>query len=314
MLFQFKKWFFDLNSGVENYAYFIVVEIRFLCFRWHSFTFHHFREDAGTVTKTNSLRLNIRGSDWDTLQIKGRGLDISPENGQLNIAIDFDDLIIDLEINGFRGVQSAGGLMIHHGSKDIRWFPVPGSMLASGILKINGLTWKVDNEPVYIDSLYSDVLPFRVPVEKMYWGRLMYGELRIAYSVVMSDKGQQWSRCFVTLEGRHFTFPAITLEITAGTTGSPDDDKEGSGYVLTAMDGDNRLVMAIHHRKVVAEGQFIDPDQYRNKLLIRALGRISKNPGGRKFLSTADVQMQTGGVSCHWPGLVGVDEFVEFSF
>lgn len=312
MLYQFKKWFFDFNSGTERYAYFFLVEIRFLWFRWYSLTFHHYQQDSGTVTLTKYLRLNIRNDDWENLQISGRELNISHHNDEVRIAIDFDDLIMALKISGLQDIQRDGGLVVSRGRKMIRWYPVSGLLHSEGYIKTNGFVWNMNHETAYADALFSDVLPFLVPVKKMYWGRLADGDLRISYSVVFSDGGNQMSRCYVTWGRQQMVFSDLTIRDASGFDGAPGHATEDQGYILKAGGTNGRLMVRIDHQAVVADGNFIDPDQYRFRMLVRLLGKISKNPGGRKFISRAEVRLETGEVSHHRENVTCADEYVVF--
>ena len=312
MLYHFKKWFFDLNLNEDTYIYFFLVEIKLFFFKKRSFTFHHFHQNSCSTTITKSVQISNQNDDWERLRISGKDIRIIPKDQGLSINSDFRDLIINLSINNYHPDNSINSLIINNKNKHIEWFPVPGLMRVLGTIKIGENLLRIENVPVYIDHVFSGILPFNVPVKKMYWGRLLHPEIRIFFSIVFSAKREQWSRCFVMINSQVLSFTEIRFKKIEGLPDDPDFEREENNYQLIAEDGLTRLLMKIHRLKVAADGAFIDPEQHKNKYAYRILNLISKNPRGKKYISNTEVILDNKNQHYKWDKLVCIDEYVLF--
>jgi hypothetical protein len=312
MLYHFKKWFFDLNKEDETYVYFFVAEIRFLFFTVRNFTFHCFDNRLATITRSRPVKLNMKKGDWEALTIKGKSFGILHTENELNIISDFKNLNIMLRISNYLPDIPGEPLLINHKGRQIGWFPLIGSTSASGMIKIDEDVLRFDKSPCYIDHVSSTVLPFNVPIMKMYWGRVIHSKIRISYSLTISGRGDQHGRCFLTLDERHYSFDQIYYEKITGVNRLSNEDPEGSSYKIIAVEGSNRLVLRIDHLKIAAEGEFIDPKKYKNKILYLLLSRISKNPRGKKYISIVEVNLNLNGQQQQLKNLLCVDEYVLF--
>jgi hypothetical protein len=308
MFYSFKKWFFDINIGDETYIYFLIAEIRFSFFKLQNFTFHCFNHHSESLTKTIPIHLTNQEKDWEILYINSRNFSVVPRNHDLNITADFKDLNIRLIIRNCMSGLPKNALIINHKNKKIEWSPVTGFLTASGTIKIGDNVIQVEKVSAYIDHVFTDILPFNLPVIKMYWGRVLHSEIRISFSIVFSAKGEQWSGCYVMIKDQLFSLTEIQYRKNKGLS----DEQEANGYQLTAMEGLNRLTMKIDHLKVAAAGAFIEPDKYKNKDLYRLLNIISKNPRGKKYISGAEVMLEINGQLYQWRNLICIDEYVLF--
>lgn len=312
MIYHFKKWFFDMNLSKDTYIYFFLVEVRFLFFKKWNFTFHQFFQNSGTTTITKSLRLDNHNHGWEVLDINSKNLTIVPGNQILTIASNFNDLDINLKIYNIHYGISMNSLVINKKGRKIEWFPLPGFLRVSGNIIISEKVHRIEDAPAYIDHVYSNILPFNVPVKKMYWGRILNKEIRIIFSIAFSAKMKQWSRCIVMTNNQVFSLSEIQFEKISDLTDGKFTEKEENNYKLVASDGLTRLLMKIQRLKAVAGGAFINPGQYKNKNAYRILNMISKNPRGEKYISRAEVIFDHKDQSYKWDNLVCIDEYVLF--
>jgi len=120
MNYKFQKWFFDLNLDENTYIYFILVEIKFLFFKIRNFTFHYFHYPTGSITKSKSVQVNFEKGGWESLNGKGKLLNIIPEIDRLQIVSNFDDINISLTINNYQKEYLRESLTIEQNNKKIK--------------------------------------------------------------------------------------------------------------------------------------------------------------------------------------------------
>ena len=312
MLYHFRKWFFDFNIGEETYVYFFIAEIRFLFFTARNFTFHCFDKRLGTITRSGPVSLIMKRGDWESMNIKGKKIGAYHTKKELSFISEFNDISVRLLISNYLSDIPDNPLLIVQKNKQIGWFPLMGSMLASGSVKAGGKGLNVVNAPCYVDHVSSTILPFNIPVKKMYWARIIGQDVRISYSVTITDKEEQIGRCFVTFNEKHYCYPRILWERSDQHSGKAGIDPYEGSYIITADNGSEHITIIIEHIKTAAEGAFIDPEKYKNKFLYRLLSRISKNPRGKKYFSHAEVNLDLDNKNYKWDKLICIDEYVLF--
>jgi len=312
MNYFFKKWFFDLNVDEETYIYFILVEIKCFFFTIRNFTFHHYHYPDGSITKSKTMHISLNKGDWENLQVKGKRLQIVPGADNLYIISEFPDLEINLDIKNYHKAYSRECFIIQPKNKKITWFPVPLYMTATGSIEMDQKQLKIEDAPVYIDHVTSDILPFNTPVIKMYWGRWLHPDFLLSYSIVFTPGGKEWSECVLILNKQCYRFTDLQYIRMSGLSEEEENEQDENSYQLLAGEGTNSLTMNIHHRRTAAEGAFIDPEQYKFKNAYRLLNKISKNPRGKKFISEAELTLDINRKHYEWQKLSGIDEYVLF--
>lgn len=312
MNYKFQKWFFDLNVDEDTYIYFILVEIKFLFFKIRNFTFHYYHYPTGSIIKSKSIQIDTVNGGLESLNAKGKQMVISHKHDNLEITSYFDDLKLNLKIYNYQKSHSRDSLIISRNNNKIEWYPVPLFMTASGTLFIDKNILQIEKSPVYIDYVFSDILPFNTPVSKMFWGRLLHAEIIITYSVVYNAKGQAQSKCFVLFHNQQLSFSDIQYIKIKGLPEGQEDESDESIYRLVAGEGEANLTLNIRHMKTAAAGAFIVPEKYKFKMAYRILNRISKKPGGKKFISKADISLVLNGENYRWEELDCIDEYVIF--
>ena len=312
MWYSFKKYFFDLNIDRETYVYFILVELKCGFLRIRNLTLHYYNAASGSSTKSKTVRATVGKDDWEKLTISGRKLDLHVEKDALNIFANFEDLEIDLTITPFLHVGSSNNFVIPLRNKRIEWFAVPLFMTGTGTITLDGVLVKAVQSPVYIDHVFSDILPFNMPVSKMFWGRILLPDMLVTYSVVITPEQKQWARCFVYRDGRQYYFTEMHYERIAGIAEGQEPDDDENVYQLQTSSGENSVEITIKHVKTAATGAFIDPERYRFKKAYQLLNKISNNPKGKKYLSEATMKLHLEGQQSRYEHLVCIDEYVIF--
>lgn len=312
MWYYFRKYFFDLNIDRETYVYFILVELKFGIFKIRNFTLHYNNSTNGSITKSKTVKVAIAKGHWKNLIFKGKHLDMHLENEELNIYANFKDLKIDLKISPFSNYETFDNFVIPLENKRIEWFAVPLFMTGTGKIELDGILVKAAQSPVYIDHVFSDIVPFNMPVSKMFWGRILLSDMLVTYSVVITPEQKQWARCFVIRSNRQFHFSEVEYRLISGVTEGQEPENDENVYQLKAISEQNSVEISIRHVRTAATGAFIDPERYKLKVAYKALNSMSRNPRGKKYISEASMQLNIEGHKMQYENLVCIDEYVIF--
>lgn len=312
MFYHFKKYFFDLNIDRETYVYFILVEIKFGPFKIRNFTLHYFQAGKVMLTKSKMVRLVIEKGGWRKLAVQGKTLDLQVEDEALHILANFRDLKLDLKIAPFTHFETLNNFVVPLRKSRIEWYAVPLFMTGTGTLTVDDHLITANQSPAYIDHVFSDIVPFRMPVSRMFWGRVLLPDLLVTYSVVIAPDRKQWARCFVFWNDKQYFFPEVRYELIHGVTEGQEPDNDENVYRLRTDDGQNQVEMTIKHVRTAADGAFIVPQRFRFKQAFDALNRMSRNPKGKKYISEATLQLHIEGHEVKYENLVCIDEYVIF--
>jgi hypothetical protein len=161
----------------------------------------------------------------------------------------------------------------------VRWYPLAPLALVSGRVLLDGQAIELDGAPGYADYLFSDLLPRRVPVRLLRWGRLHHPDLVLVYTIAQGVHArEQWSKVLVG---------------AAGTSHLFDDRAElrpdgKARYAIEARKGDIRVRAAVRRASTALEDDFVGSG---GTSLLRW---FANHPRGRKFFARATVQLENG--------------------
>ena len=308
MKYRLRKWFFDINKTDEVYAYLFIAEVSFLFFRKHYLTFHIYDRDSGQMTISKAGVSNKCCFTDTTFCIEGKYLKIEYRDNLLTLFAFFTDLQISIVFDNIIICPPGKNLTISRDGQKICWFPFEGFIHANGSITAGNKTFQSERLTAYCDFLFSDILPYKVPVKIMYWGRIAGADIRIAFSIVFRGDNRQYAICFVNTGVQLITFEDIRYE----RSGSDQDKEEECGYKIIAVKDQYKVQIIIRRRKPVAQGSFIDAEKFRNRMLFSIINRISKNPHGKKFISSAQASFDSESGHCQWSDMVCIDEYVLF--
>jgi hypothetical protein len=308
MKYRLRKWFFDINNSDEVYIYLFIAEVNILFLKKHYLTFHIYDRDSGqmTISKTGAAKKCIFTDT--TFYIEGKYLKIEYKDNHLTLFAFFSDLQTNLVFDNIIIGPPEKKLAISRNRRSIYWFPFEGFIHANGPITAGNKTFQCERLTAYCDFLCSDILPYKVPVKHMYWGRIAESDIRIAFSIVFTVDNRQSAICMINTCGQVVTFEDIRYE----KSGSDQDEDEKCCFKMIAVKEQYKLHIIIQRSKTIAQGSFIDAETFRNRMLFSIINRISKNPCGKKFISYAQASFDSENNHYKWSDIVCIDEYVIF--
>ena len=308
MKYKLRKWFFDINDTDKVYAYLFIAEVSILSCRKYYLTFHIYNRDSEQMTISKVVVAKKCSFTDTTFCIEGKELKIEHRDNHLTLFTFFSDLQINLVFDNIMIRPPEKKLTISRNERKICWFPFEGFILANGSITAGNKIFQSERLTAYGDFLFSDILPYKVPVKLMYWGRIAEADVRIAFSIVFTEDNRQSAICMINTGGKLVTFEDIRYE----RSGNDPDEDEKCRFKIIAVKDHYKLHIIIQRRETVAQGSFIDAEKFRNRMLFSIINRISKNPRGKKFLSYAKASFDFESNHYKWSNMVCIDEYVLF--
>lgn len=311
----FKKWFFDILTPEHDYI--------FLYFAFVNF----FGKKVGTLDITVT---NIRGGP--TLRrsipvgfpaaighqpppdIEESSFElIAVRDGTRKIRVDAPGILADLTLVP-RIHSNLDPLKIATGRKRrIIWRPLVISGLVSGRLVMGAHAFSFDNAAGYEDYLYSNVLPFMVPVRDLQWGRIHHEKLSIAYTSAAGSKdGQVWTKAYMEKGEDLIEISNLSIRRISSRNCSELQFICPETYEIKGEANGSVLTIRVDHVSDAAVSTFLDTDSIPGRLRRRLVRELSKDPRGAKSFAKASVELEGTAGSLSVDDILCIDEYVRF--
>jgi len=304
-----QKWFFDVLLPGNAYVYFYITHIKFFGFSVSRFNLHY-RSETRILSFSEKIDLQI----IDPNNFSGKSAGFRKVRGGFVIEIHkryLDICLLYKNPDQFNYTQFNPDF-ISYNNRKIEWYPLILKGQPEGRLNLKDFKIQIRSCEGYIDYVCSTVLPNKVPISELYWGRLHHKELDFSYSITFDNNKQlATAHCLCRLNNQFLE--TDKTEIKIHENGYSEELKISYPRVieLTSMFKSCEITLLISQGEKLIESGFFDEQQNINKLLIKSIKTFSKNPLGIKFLS--DVQVEIKSVkSIHIDGLKLISEYVRF--
>jgi hypothetical protein len=290
-MYLLRKWYVDLltHDGMYLFLYYAFIRI------------------AGVITRSLVLHIAPAGAD-DAVSIPlGADSHIEDASGgrEIRVGLKAGGILIgrngcritardpratvDLVYSPLTSAAASPVIIAGTNGGHIRWEPIGVRYRVSGTVTMNGSRFDVEECPGYADFLESTILPLRVPVRKLIWGRGHFPTADLTFMHASGGSGTpSWSRLIV-YRGEKVE-ESDMVEIT-GASGLPADSSTNTlgSYLLRATLPREEFAMTVSHRKAVQRGSFIDQQKIRWQPARSFIKRVTRDPRGTKYLSSAEI-------------------------
>jgi len=214
--YEFRKWFFDVAGGHDDYLILFFTQLRLGKNHRTYFQLHGSKRSPAQSFNPyiSCIRtLGQKGVDAGVL-LFDEG-EVRFDNGNCSISLEFEDCKINLvySTDRIRWPESSGHF---HNQKNgfIDWIPlIPGSTV-SGSIKIRGELMIFNDAQGYCDEVLSTILPRKVPVCQLHWGRLHHEKINFSYSVMRNrDSIRDVSRLYLEAIGHYYILDGFSFKI-----------------------------------------------------------------------------------------------------
>jgi hypothetical protein len=309
VIYRLRKWYFDFLTPGLDYCFVYFADVRILTAKFRSLTVHLAR--PGRVPATKSLPVghcheDVHSETARSFRLSCGGIEL----GENSCAIDVSGpgCSVHLTYEGLRGFEGKPVVIRTGGRSKIVWRPLQMRYRVSGSVVIDGEAVEVPGFDGYVDYLESSYLPPVLPVRTLHWGRLHHDGLDLVYMRAGDGTGRTaWSR--LSAHAGDSVTECHELAITSGPAQGGPESLSSGGYEAEAACGSGRVHMKVRHAAAVQESSFIDHQNLKSGAVRYVLKKLTRDPRSTKWLSTADVVLERGGIGRVFTNVPLIDEF-----
>lgn len=296
--FALRKWYCDVMTPEKHFVFVYCAELTVCGRRYRSLTIHCFR-DGATTTRT----LPMPGADL--LDAGSGGLSVS--GGKCRFTLFRDGGEVQAECPGcavymrYRSSRSlfTDPLVIPHGRAGrILWQPLMLGATVSGVIDAGGRRTEFSDAKGYADFVGSTILPPRVPVRTLRWGRLHDDAADVTFvRTAWNEEAPGWSAVVARVGSKIYRGEQVLVDPAAGCA-----------YALRAPLPSGELRLEVRHEEVLQDGSFIDQQHWKLRVAEPVVRLVTRDPRSTKWASSAHLFLRTDGKRLEIDGAPMVDE------
>jgi len=313
--YEFRKWFFDIARGSDDYIILFLTRIKLGRNYRIYFQMHGSKRDPGQsftpyISCIRSLRQ--KGSDDRVLLFYEGGIRF--DNSNCSIKLEFEEFKVNLLYSSDKIFWPENS--VYYDKKKngtIEWKPlIPGGNVSGSINTRDGLKTFIDARG-YCDEVISTILPWKVPVSQLYWGRTNNAKINISYSF-MRDRNSihETSRLYLNAAGRVYILDGFTFKIIQYRKSTSMDLIFADRYIIQGTSGDLMITIEVSDHEEMIINDFMDYRNEYGKVATSLIRWISRNPHGIKFSAEANIDIRILNETYKLERERFVDEYVEF--
>lgn len=288
-MYLLRKWYFDLLTPGGTYLFLYFAYIRLAAAKMYSLVLHI---APGDSAKTHTFPLPVKSlreggkEGHEFLALLKDGAITLDRNG-CRITVKHPRSSVDLSYSPVIP-GGTGPVLIPGDGGHILWEPIGIRYRVEGLVTLDGLRLDVSGSAGYADFLESTILPPRVPVRRLLWGRAHHAGADLTFMHASGTGGfPSWSRLILHRGGKIEESKGIEIVRAGEQEGSPA--KASDEYTLRARLPDTELLINVRRRKLVQCSSFIDQQNIRWTIARSLVKKFTRDPRGSKYLSCIDV-------------------------
>ena len=313
-----EKYYFDVLTPENDYLYLYLAWVRIFGHRETRLRFFGAPSDAGgALVRSFHVRMKPKypqpaeSSDERSIEFDGGGISITGSHCRVGLMI--DDLSINLDYRTHQAAEPAGSVLaIERGAKRILWSPVHLHSSVRGSITCGKRSFSFGGCSGYVDYLYSDIFPWLVPVDTLYWGRVHAESLALSYTLAQGPGAQWWPVMLVRAGDASNRIENVTL---GGFEAGKADSTGGSfpsAYLIEGRGADMKIRVHVTHQRVAEEADFLGASVSESRWKHGIVKRLARTPWGMKYLSRCQTSLTLGSGERSWDSLPCVTEIVRF--
>jgi hypothetical protein len=297
--YELRKWYCDVLTPQNQFVFVYFVEL-IVCGRpYRSLTIHCYREGE-TTTRTFAL------PGGDVLDAGSGGVSATGQNVRFMLFRDGGEVqagspgcSIHLCYRSSIPLFTEPLLIGHGRAGRIIWQPLLLGATVSGVIDAGGKRLEISNAKGYADFVASTILPRRVPVRTLRWGRLHHDAADVTFvRTAWNEEAPGWS-AFVARMGSR---------ILRGEQVFVDPGAEGDAYGVRAPLPSGELRLNVRHGEVIQDGGFIDQQGWKCRIADPAIRLLTRDPRSTKWASSAHLLLRAEGKTLEVQDAPMVDE------
>jgi hypothetical protein len=313
--YEFRKWFFDIIGGRDDYLILFFTQLK--VGKSHRMYFQMHGSKRGPSLSFNPeisciRTLGQKGNDGGVL-LFDEG-EVRFDNCRCSISLEFDECKVNLRFSSDK-VRWPQSSVYFDNQKNgyIEWIPlIPGSSV-SGSIETRGRLMVFNDARGYCDEVLSTILPWKVPVSQLHWGRLNHEKIKLSYSVMsIRNSIPDVSRLYLEADGHFYILDGFSFKIIQQKKSTSMNLLFADKYIIQGTSGDLNLTIEVSDHEEMIINDFMDYRNEYGKMATGILKWISRNPHGIKFSASANIDIRIRNETYRMESFPFVDEYVEF--
>jgi hypothetical protein len=169
------------------------------------------------------------------------------------------------------------------------------------------------NAPGYCDEVLTTFIPWKIPVSKLFWGRLHHKFINLSYSILQDPKTLLIiSKLFLDVDGAHYVLKGLNIDILDRKKSSSMNLTYADKYIIHGHSDDLSISIEVTDHQEMILSDFMDYTKQYGAIVTGTLRQISRDPQGIKFCASANINIQIKEKKYSIEKISFVDEYVEF--
>ncbi|MGW8316237.1 MAG: hypothetical protein ACWGNV_11595, partial [Bacteroidales bacterium] len=299
-LYRFEKWYADLLTSQRDYIiiFHTLLEILGMKICFVEVNLSRFKREQDFHINRRLRR--IKRSGHAVFTEKGH-IRYDEERGEIRLFLKELELELniepvhppDLHVEGMRIDSGGGGYLI--------WKPlylkadIEGRMLFKG-KGVEGKGEKAFSGKGYVDYLFSCMSPLRVPVRRLYWGRLHSQDIDLTYSYALGIHEEICgAKMMICIRGERIWLNVSKFRAEQWQQWEPPGISCPGSYLMKAGTERIQLALFVTHLKPAVISEFLEGPEELGRISRTVVRWISTEPKGIKFYATANLECTLDG-------------------
>lgn len=312
--YEFKKWFFDVSDGMNDYLILFVSQVKLGGTYYTTLQMHGAKRVSQSAFQTGiSFLQTTHQKTRDRQMMSFDEGEIRFQNWDCRIRLDFEKCRISLDYRSESPDWPETAALYTHGRASLDWLPLILHGKVSGSVLTNGEEMTFDQAPGYCDEVISTFKPWKVPLSRLYWGRLHHDDINLTFSILQDSKTLiNISRLYMDINGNHYVLDGLDIDILNRAKSGLMKFSFPDQYVIRGKRDDLSIRMEVHGHQEMILNDFMDYKNEYGNLAAGLLRWISRNPKGIKFRAFSNISVQINEKEYVIKNVPFVDEYVEF--
>jgi hypothetical protein len=166
------------------------------------------------------------------------------------------------------------------------------------VIDAGGTRTEFANAKGYADFVGSTILPPRVPVRTLRWGRLHHDAADLTFvRTAWNEEAPGWSAVVARVGSKIYRGDQVFVNPAAGCA-----------YGLRAPLPSGELLLEVRHGEVLQDGGFIDQQDWKFRMTEPVVRLVTRDPRSTKWASSAHLLLRVDGKTLEVEGAPMVDE------
>lgn len=316
MTFSLEKWYFDTLSPKKDFIFFYFASTKILGHFEGRLNLYVIPYDTENILHRSS-NFNFKRDDLyfdqGLIKTKGCSLDFSDKSCKVTLHFNRDSVDLLYKFNLNKTKTKMPLIIKSKHSHTIKWYPISIKSIVTGKIIIDEREFNIDDYNGYVDHVYSDVFPVRVPIKALYWGRIHHPQCDLTYTYIEALRNNvTYSQMIICHHNEIIRLNDMSITIGMLKYSERLDLVYPTSLKIYGNKSGFNLEIEVEHVKNAIESEFLDQQNVQSGIKRSIFQMLSRNPRGIKFIAKANLKIKHKNKELEINDAPFISEFVYF--